>query len=109
MSSDCDGSLLDSSFFSSFGFRLDESAAEEGAADFSFLSVFESLDGLPPSPDALAARCCSCSSRRSALLSLGFLGGMTRLAGLLFSFLGPSVAAAVGGADGSMVDGEGWR
>ena len=79
-----------SSFFvSSLGLRL--SSVEEGL--LSFLSAFDL--GLPPPSAwaaALAARWLSWRARRSALLSLGFLGGMTMLSGFFFSFLGASVA-----------------
>lgn len=40
---------------------------------------------------AFSARCCSCSARRSALVSLGFGGGMTKPGG------GPLVFALAGG------------
>lgn len=45
---------------------------------------------------ALAARCCSCKARRSALLSLAFFGGTTILAG---TFL---VGGAAAGDDASV-------
>ena len=43
--------------------------------------------GLGACGSAFAARCCSCSARRSTLLSLGFGGGITRFAGFSFFFL----------------------
>ena len=45
-----------------------------------------------------AARCCSCSARRSSLLNFGRGGGITRFGGGAFFFL--VTAASVASADG---------
>jgi len=55
-----------------------------------------------PLAAALAARCCSCKARRSALVNFGFLGGITKPSGIAFFGLSPflpvpSFAAADGG------------
>lgn len=92
---------MTSSFFgSSLGFRLVSSVEEE---DLSFFSPF----GFAPPPSALAARWLSWRARRSALLSLGFLGGMTMLSGFFFSFFGASVGFT--GVEASMVGGCKWE
>ena len=59
---------------------------------------------------ALAARCCSCKARRSALLSLGFLGGITSPGGgPFFSFFsGGSPPPVVAAAASDMAD-EYWN
>lgn len=49
-------------------------------------------------PSALAARCCSCKARRSALVNLGFLGGTTKPAGGPFfsiSFFGAAASSVM--------------
>ena len=70
-----------------------------------FTSPFFDLLGLfpLPPPSALAARCASCNALRSALLSFGFFGGMTRLAGFFFSFLAGAVAADAAAASSAPI------